>query len=203
MQALTVIDVVVETMRMGGFLKDAAARVGVDVNTLRDWRTKGSRCLIELNNGRRRRSQMSQHERNCMTMVLQMDEAEAEARTALLMVTNQLARGGHKRTETTTETDAVGNITKSVTREIEVAPDSHAAAWLLSHRWPADFGATRVEVTGADGGPIKIDDAPLIDRIRAHIADIRDARAESEPAALETMLSGTNGSNGNGDGHNA
>lgn len=200
---VTVTDVVVETMGMGGFLKDAAARIGVPVDALRTWRTLGHRSLGQITTGQRRRSEMSQHERNCMAMAARMDEAEAGARTRLLDVAGKLAHGGLTRTETTIKTTQptvdgvlVGEPieVERVTREIEAGPDGHMIGWLLQHRWPADFNRSRLEVTGADGGAILVDSTPIVEKVRAHLADIRSARAETDPEALQAMVAG----NGNG-----
>lgn len=199
---MTVIDVVQETMRLGGFLHDAAARVGVAVETLRTWRTMGNRCLAEITQGKRRRSEMNRHERNCATLAAKMDLAEAEARTSLMALVNKVAHGEYKRKETTTETDAAGAVIKNVTREIDVGPDSHMISWWLQHRWPADFNRSRLEITGADGGAVQVDATPIVDKVRRHLADIQAARAESDPAAMEAMVSGAGEAvAGNGNGH--
>jgi len=202
----TVIDVVVETMGMGGFLHDAAAKVGVSVETLRRWRQEGSKGLYEITEGTRRRSEMSRHVKLCMVLTARMDRAETDARMKLLGIADGLASGGLTRTEVTvkTITPTVDKVAvadpvevERVTRTIEEAPDGRMVQWLLAHRWPADFGSTRVEVTGADGGPIVIDATPAIDKITQHLDAIRAARAETDPARLTAALAG-NGEGGNG-----
>jgi len=188
-------------MRLGGFLHDAAARVGVAVETLRTWRTVGNRCLGEVTAGKRRRSDMSRHERNCATLAAKIDLAEAEARTGLMMVAGQLARGGITRKETTTKSvnaPAGAVVVETITREIEVGPDGHMVAWLLQHRWPGDFNRSRLEITGADGGAVQVDATPIIEKVRRHLADIQAARAETDPAALETLMAEPATPNGNG-----
>lgn len=204
---LTVTDIVVETMSVGGFLHDAAARVGVAVETLRRWRTTGNAALADLANGTRRLSDMKAHERRCITLVQRMDDAEAEARTALLQVANGIANGGGTRTETTVKllqpTDDDGAPKgdpielERTTRTIEAAPDGAMVGWLLSHRWPADFNRNRVEITGEGGGPVLVDATPALEKIARHLADIKAAREETAPDALEAALA-----NGNGSAHN-
>lgn len=204
---LTVTDIVVETMAVGGFLHDAAARVGVSVEALRRWRTTGNACLAEITNGARRLSEMRAHERRCIVLVQRMDDAEAEARTALLQVAHGIANGGGTRTETTVKllqpTDADGAPKgdpielERTTRTIEAAPDGHMVGWLLSHRWPADFNRQRIEVTGEGGGPVQVDATSALDKIRQHLADIKAAREETDPERLEAAIAG----NGSGNGH--
>lgn len=199
----SIADIVVETMAVGGFLHDAAAKVGYPVETLREWRKLGARCLAEILAGTRRRSEMTAHQKRCMELVHRMDRAEAEARTSLLALARGLATGGLTRTETTVKTiTPVVNGEKAAepvevertTRTVEAAPDAHMVSWLLSHRWPADFGRTRVEVTGEGGGPVQVDARPIIDVITQHLADIRAAREETAPERLDAIVAG----NGNG-----
>lgn len=199
----SIADIVVETMAVGGFLHDAAAKVGYPVETLREWRKLGAHCLAAILAGTKRRSEMTAHQKRCMELVHRMDKAEAEARTSLLALARGVATGGLIRTETTVKTitpTVEGKAASEpveverVTRTIEAAPDGHMLGWLLSHRWPADFGRTRVEVTGEGGGPVRVDARPIIDVITQHLADIRTARDETDPARLDALVAG----NGNG-----
>ena len=75
----TITDVIVETMAGANFLKDAAARIGFPVETLRAWRTLGSAAIADILAGRRRLSECSAHERRCMTLVQRMEAASAGA----------------------------------------------------------------------------------------------------------------------------
>ena len=86
-------------------------------------------------------------------------------------------------------------------RTIEQGPDGHMVGWLLSHRWPSDFGRTKLEVTGQDGGPVQVDVTPAIDKITQHLADIRNARAETDPERLEALVAGVGNGAGNGSTH--
>ena len=147
---VTVADRVEETIRQGAFLHDAAARVGVSVETLRRWITTGNGAAADLLAGRTRLSAMTRHQRRCMDLAERVERAEADAKVALTGKAMEIARGGYVRTETSTKTVG-GTITEVTTREIEAGPDSHALTWMLAHRWPEDFGRTRLEVTGAGG----------------------------------------------------
>jgi len=202
-----VIDAVAAELREGAFLHDAGPMVGVTVETLRRWRSVGVKCLTEITEGRKRRSEMSTHERNCMELAGKMQLAEAEARARLRGAANALAYGGGTRTETTVKllqpVDDAGKPKgdpvelERTERTIEAAPDPGMVRWLMSARWPEDYGRTRVEHTGEGGGPIVVDARPAIERIAEHLAGIRAAREESAPERLSAALSG-NGGNGNG-----
>jgi transposase len=40
-----------------------------------------------------------------------------------------------------------------------MSQDWRAAAWLLEHRWPQEWGRRNVEVTGPEGGPVEVQEA--------------------------------------------
>jgi hypothetical protein len=199
---VTVMERVEETLRQGAFVKDAAARVGVAVETLRRWQATGVRKRADLMalgpDGRPKLqpSDLTAHERNCVELADRMDRAEAEARTALLVLGQRLARGGVERVERTVKMDPAGNVTETIERTTTTEADPRMIQWLLSHRWRDDFGS-RVEVTGADGGAVVIDAEPVAAKLRGLIDQVRANRADSTPEALEAaMAAGANGTNG-------
>lgn len=199
---VTVIDRVVETLQAAGFLKDAAARVGVTVETLRNWRREGESALADITAGRRRRSDMNRHTKRCMELADRMATAEAEGRLGLLAVGQRLARGGHDVVEKveTTVTAADGTITTTTTTRTSTAPpDFRAASWLLSHRWPDDYNRRTFEVTGKDGGPLVDIKSPLqqLEEELARVAHNRDATTpEALEAAMDAPRKTHNGANG-------
>jgi transposase-like protein len=199
---ITIIDRVEETLRQGAFVKDAAARVGVSVETLRRWQSTGVRIRAELaertadGDPKKDPTDLSPHERNCVELATRMDVAEAEARTALLVLGQQMARGGRERVEVTVKVNAQGQVLERTERTTTTEPDARMIQWILSHRWREDFGP-RVEVTGADGGPVLVDATPIAERLRADLADVKAKREASSRDAVEEALAAA-GTNGNG-----
>jgi hypothetical protein len=173
-EPVTVIDRVEEALRQNGFIHDAAGRSGLAVETLRQWRAKGVRANADILAGRRRRADLDTHERRCAELATRMERAEADARLSLLAVTSALARGGLEVVHTTEKQNAGGDVLEKVVRTSRSLPDSHAATWLLAHRYPADF-AGRVEVTGPDRGPIEVAVSP-VDQLLNAINAVRERR---------------------------
>jgi hypothetical protein len=120
------------------------------------------------------------------------ERAEAEPRLTLLTVTSALARGGLEVVHTTEKQTPQGQTLERVERRSRTLPDAHAATWLLSHRYPADF-AGRVEVTGPNGGPLEVEVSPA-DQLLGAVAQVRERRA----AAAENGSNGARAPIGNG-----
>lgn len=167
---LTVIDAIVDTIEGMGFLHDAAARVGVVVETVREWRKVGVRANADIHQKRRTWSKLSAHEQRCAELATRMAGADATARMRLLDIARGLAVGGAEVVETTTKAVQVNEgdplITEITTRTSRTLPSPATVTWLLQHRWPADFARTRLEVSGPDGGAIPIDTTSARDRMR-------------------------------------
>jgi transposase-like protein len=174
-------DRIIEAISLGGFIHDAAARVGVSVETLRDWRRQGVKALADVAQGTKRASHLSRKVRQYAELATRMERAEAEARLRLLGLGQQMAQGGMRRTETTTKTiEAQGGqptLVERTTREIEEPPSTQMITWLLARRWPADYGTARTELTGPGGTPLP-DPTNALDRLRT---------------AIETAKTSTNG----------
>jgi hypothetical protein len=194
---ITIMDRVEETIRQGAFLHDAAARVGVTVETLRRWITTGNASAADVLSGRRRLSQLNAHERRCVELAERVERAEAEAKVVLTGTAMKVARGGFKRMETTRKTTGQGPPEVTV-REIEAAPDAHMLSWMLSHRWPEDFGRNRLEVTGPGGGPLAVDVTPVAERLREALAEVRANMNGSSNGHVPAGAGANGHGNGNG-----
>lgn len=192
---VTYMDRVLEAISLGGFLHDAAARIGVTVETLRDWRRQGTKAIADVAGGRKRRSHLTKRERQYAELAQGMETAEAEARLRLLGLGHRLANGGATRTETTVETIAPQGGTPQLVRTTErtliAEPDARMITWLLGHRWPADFGTTRTELVGPDGGPVHVA-APALDQLRDAIERAR----QPTPNGRNPQPTPPNGTNG-------
>jgi hypothetical protein len=191
---MSAMDIIEEAIRAGAFLHDAAARVGVTVETLRDWRKQGVNALRQVAQGTRRRSDLSRRVRQYAELAHRMDKAEADARLLMLGTMTRVAQGGIVATETVTKVDPSGNVLETVTKRSETLPDSKAAAWMLQHRWPGDFHG-RTEITGPEGGPVQVDTTDALTRLRnlANRAQKHPQNGhETTPQPAEVATNGAN-----------
>jgi hypothetical protein len=208
--AMSVMDVVEETMAAGGFLKDAAARVGLTAAVLREWRTLGAKARADVLQGARKFSDLSARERQCAELDERITRAEADARAGALATLQHLGRGGIEVVTETVRTRPDGR--QERTRKVErTLPDSHALTWFLQHRHPEDFNRSTVTVTGHEGGPVQVDVRPALDRLLDKLAAVREQQQSTGADALQEALAagarvthanGT-GVNGNGNGAHA
>ena len=82
-----------------------------------------------------------------------------------------------------------GNVVETTTELSTAEPDAKMITWLLGHRWPADFNRTRVELTGADGGPIRTDPRSALDQLRDAVAGASQPPTNGQ----QPHVAGTNG----------
>jgi len=198
---VTIADRIEETLRQGGFLHDAAARAGMTVETLRTVRRKGVQLRAKVLADPEAWRAMSGAERSYAEMAERMERAEADARTALLALSQSLARGGRTRTETTRRVDRNGRTLEVTEKVFTAEPDGRMIQWLLSHRWPEDFGRTRIEVSGPGGGAVEVDTTPIRAKVEAYLDKIGASAAASTRDALEEAAASGNGKSPTGNGH--
>lgn len=170
------LDRVREVYRVCGFDKDAAARCGVAVDTYRGWLREGTRLRAALTAGTyidedgrpRTRGQLRKAERQLVELAETVEQAETEGRLMLLGLAEQLSRGGLEAGEETvveTVTPQGSVVTERRRKSSRTLPDGAMIRWRLERRFPQDFGTRRVELTGADGGPVQVEATPAVERL--------------------------------------
>lgn len=108
-------------------------------------------------------------------------QAAVDRREAALAMRIRQAAQPRDVTTRSTTVDKDGNRTETV-REAREDGDWRAAAWILERTAPDRWGKQRLEVTGADGGPMQVEVAGGLDdekRIAAVAALLDTARARA------------------------
>jgi hypothetical protein len=194
-QPITMIDRACQVMRRGGFAKDAAARLGVRVETFRAWLTLGAQTARALANGQTVEGALTDYELQCMELELRTWQAEYEGRQDKIEALDQIMRGGFERirvvekraVDPTKDGDEGVLLERTEHRELAM-PDSATIRWWLQIRYPDEF-RQQVAVTGPDGGPV-VDLERPVERLREVLARF----AESGKRAAELPIPGaTNG----------
>jgi hypothetical protein len=155
--------ILVESARIGLTKALACARAGISKTVLFYWLEQGEKDRqegkipwpIDPDTKRwlpRTNMKFSKH----LDLLNSMEKAESERLAEALMLIRQAARGGAVVERTTTTTTGADGTPQTRVREKVAEPDWKASAWLAERTRRQDYGVTRQEVTGADGGPVQV-----------------------------------------------
>jgi hypothetical protein len=199
---VTVLERAVDTLRVGGYISDAAARCGVTEATMHRWLRTGARLANDLLSGRRTSRDLTDEERDQLRFAQACAEAEAEGKAVLLQLSHRLSVGGIpvetvtiKEVEPTPAvTDAEGRIIRpaipgareTTTKRETTLPDGQMIRWRLAARWPEHYGPRgRMEVTGEGGGPIEVADRTPVDALIATLSRMAAQQSAIDAASVE------------------
>ena len=152
-------DKIITAVRIGVALDAACGYAGVSPRTLPRWRQIARECETK------KASQLTEHEKNCVTFCqaldMALDEFEVRAQTTVGMIASQ------------------ADLLALPVEEKRLA--LQAAQWWLSHRKTAKYNTQqRVEVTGADGGPITVESGENILQIMKDLVAANPPEYEDE-----------------------
>ncbi|MCC9309109.1 hypothetical protein LN042_18820 [Kitasatospora sp. RB6PN24] len=171
-----------DAVRAGVPLGDAAAMAGVHASTVYRWLERGEQEQQRLESGERARS----GERMFREFRDRFMRARSEGKAQLVLLVRKAAQGGHVvRERTRTVRDAeTGELVVQTERDF-AQPDWRAAQFLLACVAPETFGRAaqaRIELTAAGPGETAPVLAPpeQIGRLAARLADIRAQFAAEE-----------------------
>lgn len=171
---VTVADRIVAAIRNGHYIESAAASAGVHKDTVYEWRKVAGRARIQ---GSLDTRTLTDHETRCIAFSDAVDEAEATYDLAAGEVLERVGRGGIPIVVTTVKTDAQGNVIESTTRTSASLPDARTIEWRLSKRFKDRYG-DRIEVTGADGGPVTLSMEERAGALRSLVQQVKSKGKE-------------------------
>lgn len=132
--------------------EDAAATVGVDARTIREWRRMGATARAKIAThdlARNTDKPISANEYALADFVNRLEQAEAKVHAAHLGVITNASKGGLTETRVV-ETVVDGKVVSKVTTTITKPPVWQASAWMLQSR-RSDLYRRRFEFTGPNG----------------------------------------------------
>lgn len=162
---ITIGQQVVERIRTGLDLNDAAASSNITRTTIWNWRRKGSLYRAQRAAGRQVRNRDADA---YVGFVNALERAEADAELIRLEIILGAARGGFVTTRTVTTTDAEGKVTSTTTTTETLAPQWVAAAWYLERRGRGKY----VRPTALTPVPMYVDTGVVDDE--QHAAEVLD-----------------------------
>ena len=170
------LDSIIDTVRNGGFLSDAAAKAGVRRASVHEWLREGARVAVQVERARAAGLPdpvLSESQRLSLELSERMAVADAELRAEAHELLVRAARAVTKVTETVRR-DAAGQVIERTTKKEVSTGSLHALTWLLERRFPDLYGPRMV-----------VHEVPVFDPS----ADRRESLAELI-AALPEMVDG-------------
>lgn len=186
---ITAIDRVYETFQLGGSIEDAASRIGVSRQTLYNWQRRAVQLQKALIAGATTLEKLTDEDREHLRFLDGVERGRADGKLLLLGLNDRLARGGIPITTVTTRVDAQGNVVERTTKIEETVPDGAAIRWRLERSFPREFGR-RVEVTGADGGPLEVSSGDRAEQLAGMLRAFLDGRADAQREAAAKVRPG-------------
>lgn len=182
---ITAAERIISTLETGEYVHAAAQAALITVTTYYEWVNEGAAAHKKHAEGQR----LTANEKRYAQFASDVAAAQAEGRARILGAIHGAAVGGAIRRTTITKTIGQGEgldpVVEITTKEETLAPDVQAATWMAERKWPKDWGRrTQVEITGEDGGPIRIV-SPLAEMVA--ITDQMDRRASALEASAREL----------------
>jgi hypothetical protein len=119
----------------------------------------------------------------------EVSRARAEVAVRGVALIQRVAAGGAVVKETTRRyRDGNGQMVTE-TEKTFAPPDARPMQWLLERTHRQEFGrASQVEVTGADGGPVQVDNGDVVTTLAARLAALTAERRREIEAAPEDVV---------------
>lgn len=165
--------------RDGVPIQAAAVASGIPKSTFQSWMKRGREAAEAVSVGR----EIDSKERIFLEFMLAVEEARSAAMEDAVVAHQRLAFGGEVLEVTENLDEETGEIKSRTIRFSK--PDRNALEWYLERSHPDIFGTKRLELTGADGGPISIEEESSAREIlKAHLAEVA-RRIDPENAEAE------------------
>lgn len=183
----TVGDYIVEQLQAGVDPTNAALAAGVTGAEYREWMREGSLVMGRLQAGEDWTKDFTRHEQDLALWARDARLAHGRHVARLIVVSEQIARGGATATKTTTRVDAQGNVVETRTTSESSAPDGQMVRWKLESLAPDQYGrSSKVDVTIHDDTDTEAVGSLLEQRMRAVLnrltSDVSDDD-DDEPGA--------------------
>lgn len=178
---VTVRDRILDALNAGNYVETACALAGVHKDTFYGWCKLGAKAAADLHAERRTPDALTDHEQECMEFSDAVAEAQARSEARDVAQLAELARGGRVTEVVEVKKDAAGRVVETKTRTDVSEPNAAVLQWRLERRFPDRWGRRRLEVTGADGGPVEVDMTP-VDRLKGLLEGVRDRHEAASEA---------------------
>lgn len=185
----------VRAVRGGVPLRHAGAYAGVTDRTLHRALTRGREVQARVDEGEVAEADLVGDDVAYLRLFVQVEKARADAVVTNVANVAKVARGGTLVREVTrTYRNDDGEMVTETDRTY-APPDWRASKWMLETQHSREFGsgAARVELTGADGGPVQ-SEGPGVEAVAAlaeRIHALQARRVEDDAAGFGEVVEGS------------
>lgn len=171
---------ILSRLRMGFFTHEAVQGAHVTESVYYAWLRKGAEAASKIADGKR----LTGTERRYRDFAQEVTQAQDDARTRYIGTIGAIGVGGLQVTSTTTKKrktkEGVEEVVEIIEKTETLPPNVQALTWIAERRWAKDWNRReQVEISGPDGGPVKVASA-----IAALDAELEQA-ARRQQAAIE------------------
>lgn len=189
---ITVQDRICAALRAGSYRGEAFRSAGLNRDTGYGYLQTAARVKLRARGGpiEALRPKPSAHELRCLAFSDAVEEADASWEIGALATLERLARGGIPQIKTVTKRGpdqadgSPGPILEKTVTEESTLPSAQVLEWRLERKFPDRYGR-RVEITGAEGGPVALSieerAADLAQVLDGYLKGIADAKAHRAP----------------------
>lgn len=171
-------ELLLRNVEYGLDLRAACASVGLNAETLTDWRKRGAVARARHGAGR----SLTEKEQRYADFARQVESAEIEAELTRVRVIDLVMRGGYPITKIVERQDLNGNVIERTVTTERAKPNWNAAAWWLTRRRPGYL--ERIEIVDPTKTVPQEDVAEMLElSLREFMQGVEAGRAISEEEA--------------------
>lgn len=175
---MTRLDQIVADIRVGMNAERACARAGIDAETLKHKERQACELRKAVLDAGDVGYELTDLEGDLLDFSAALHDAELEWQLRSEMLLEQHSQGGVEITETTVVLKN-GKPTETRTKTTTTLPDPKLITWRLKHRFP-ELYQERVQITGVDDGPVKVDLGARADAIADALEEVIRQRSDVE-----------------------
>lgn len=153
-------DTIVENVRLGVPLREAAVASGVSEPAFHLWMSKGEKELLRVDGLRSagEKAEVDPEREHYVRFVEDVTQARADAMARKVKRLDRIAEGGIVVDRTTTTRTLRDGTEETTVRERYAQPDPRPDIFQLERQWREHYGRReRIEHSGPEGGPIPLD----------------------------------------------
>lgn len=167
---------IVERLRMGCYIEEAAAVAGVHRYTVHTWMKQGAKARNAIDAGETTWSKLGAQDRRCLEFLVSVDQARDEWFGRANETLHDLGVGGRQVTTVTTKVLANGDV-EETTKVEHLAPNPQVLQWRMEHMDPARYGKRaplEINLGGQPDNPLTVEHTVSTESLMGRLAEVME-----------------------------